>query len=173
MFSVLGFRIKTQKSYWKPNSSVILSTSWILQIFVHFWSFLLLCGLVSTIFTMFFRDSEVCLEIYDWYGDFGYLTKKINIFIWREICKRTHCPPIVTLALLLFLHGWTHMIPSNLYYILFSLVALFFRIKKKFITHHCVLSLNKSFASFPYRLTLIIVHYDIAQETKEQIYTLI
>ena len=25
-----------------------------------------------------------------------------NIFILREFCKRTHCPPIVTLALLLF-----------------------------------------------------------------------
>ena len=29
--------------------------------------------------------------------------KKSNIFILREFCKRTYCPPIVTLALLLFL----------------------------------------------------------------------
>ena len=52
---------------------------------------------------MFFRDSEVCLERCDSYGDFGYLTKKSNIFILREICKRTLCPSVVTLALLLFL----------------------------------------------------------------------
>ena len=68
----------TQKSYWNPNSSVILSTSRILQFFVHFWAFLLLCGQVSNIFTMFFRDSEVCLERYDSYGDFGYLSKKLT-----------------------------------------------------------------------------------------------
>ena len=32
------------------------------------------------------------------------LKKKSNIFILREICKRTHCPSIVTLALLLFIY---------------------------------------------------------------------
>ena len=34
---------------------------------------------------------------------FWLFNKKSNIFIWSEICKRTHCPSIVTLALLLFL----------------------------------------------------------------------
>ena len=56
------FQNGTQKNYWKSNSSVILSTSLILQLFVHFWAFLLLCGLVSNSFTMFFRVSEICLE---------------------------------------------------------------------------------------------------------------
>ena len=54
-------------------------------------------------FTMFFRDSEVCMERFDSYGDFGYLKKKSNISILREICKRTHCPSIVIVAFLLFL----------------------------------------------------------------------
>ena len=54
------------------------------------------------IFTISFRGSEVCLERCDSYSNFGYLNKS-NIFILREISKRTHCPYIVTLALLLFL----------------------------------------------------------------------
>ena len=110
IFYVFCVRLQngTQTSYWKQNSSVILSTSWILQIiiiffYIYFWAFLLLCCLVSNIFTMFFRDSEVCLERCDSYDDFGYIIKKSNIFIWREICKRTRCPSIVTLVLLLFL----------------------------------------------------------------------
>ena len=86
----------TQKTYWKPNSSVILSTSWILQIFVNFWAFLLLCGLVSNIFTMFFRDSEVCMEGYDSKGDFGYLTKNLKYYWKRNLLKNTlsfYCNP--------------------------------------------------------------------------------
>ena len=71
--------------------------------FCPFFGILLLCGLFSNIFTMFFRDSEVCLEIYDSYGDFGYLTKNQNIFFEEEFLKRTHCPSIITLAQLLFL----------------------------------------------------------------------
>ena len=73
-FYVFCARLKdwTQISYWKPNTSVLLSTSWTLQFFSHYWAFLLLCGPVSNIFTMFFRGSEVCLERYDSYGDFGY-----------------------------------------------------------------------------------------------------
>ena len=47
---------------------------------------------------------EVRLVRCDSYGNFGYL-KKTNIFILREICKRTHCPHIRTLALLLFIDG--------------------------------------------------------------------
>ena len=36
------------------------------------------------------------------------ILKKSNIFILREFCKRTHCPLIVTLALLLFVpSGYT------------------------------------------------------------------
>ena len=101
----------TQKSYWKPNSRVLLSTLWILQILVHFCEFLLLCGLVSKKFTMFFRDSEVCLGRCDSNGGFYYLKKNKNKCIWREICKRTRCPSIVTLALFLFI-DW------NVYWVL-------------------------------------------------------
>ena len=35
---------------------------------------------------------------------FWLFNKKSNIFIWREISKRTHCPSILTLALLLFVY---------------------------------------------------------------------
>ena len=31
--------------------------------------------------------------------------KKPKNFVLREFCKRTHCPPVVTLALLLFLQN--------------------------------------------------------------------
>ena len=68
---------------------------------IHFGAFLMLCCQVSKIFTIFFRGSEVCLERCESYGDLGYL-KKSNIFILREICKRTYCPPLVTPVLLLF-----------------------------------------------------------------------
>ena len=36
-----------------------------------------------------FRDSEVCLERYDSYGDFGYLTKK-QTFIFEEKFVKEH-----------------------------------------------------------------------------------
>ena len=90
-FYVFSARLQkgTQKSYWKPNSSVILSTSWILQKKNHFWAFLLLCGLLSIIFTMFFGDSEVCLEIYDSYGDFDYLTNN-QTFLFKEKFVKEH-----------------------------------------------------------------------------------
>ena len=70
---------RTQKSYWKPNSSVLLSTSWILQLFIHFWAFLLL-------YTVF-RDSEVCLVRCDSYGDFGYLTKDLKKLFEEKLVK--------------------------------------------------------------------------------------
>jgi hypothetical protein len=38
---------------------------------------------------MFFRDSEVCLERYDSYGDFGYLTKN-KTFIFEEKFVKEH-----------------------------------------------------------------------------------
>jgi hypothetical protein len=55
----------------------------------HFWAFLLLCGIVSNNFTMFFMDSEVCLERYDSYGDFGYLTKN-QTFLFEEKFVKEH-----------------------------------------------------------------------------------
>ena len=103
--SLFPFQIKCFRScgelYWGseiPWSHGVSSP--FLSIFRHFF---LLCGLVSNIFTMFFRDSQVCLERCDSYGDFGYLTKNQTFFILREICKRTLCPSSVTLALLFFL----------------------------------------------------------------------
>ena len=47
----------------------------ILQMFIHFWAFLLFCSLVSDILTIIFRGSAVCLERCDSYGNFGYLKK--------------------------------------------------------------------------------------------------
>ena len=41
-----------------------------------FLAFLLLCGLVSDIFTNFSRGSEICLAGCDSYGNFGDLKKK-------------------------------------------------------------------------------------------------
>ena len=49
----------------------------------NLWAFLLLCGLVSNIFTMFFRYSELCLERCDSYGDFCYLIKNLT-FLFKE-----------------------------------------------------------------------------------------
>ena len=69
------------------------------KFFIHFGAFLLLCGLVSIIFTNFFMGLELCLERCDTYGNFGL---KKNIFFLWEFSKITHCPPVVTLALLLF-----------------------------------------------------------------------
>ena len=90
-----------KKNYWKPKTSVLLSTSQSLQIRIHFGAFLQLCGL-------FYINkkkigSEVCLERFHSYGDFGSFFKS-NIFILREFCKRILCLPIVKLALLLFLY---------------------------------------------------------------------
>ena len=52
-----------------------------------FWAFLLLCSLVSYMFTMFFRDSEVCLERCDSYDDFGYKPKNLTFLIEEKFVK--------------------------------------------------------------------------------------
>ena len=59
-----------------------------LQFFIYFWAFFRLCGLVYHIFTMFFRDSEVCLERSDSYGDFGYLTKNQTFLFEEKFVKK-------------------------------------------------------------------------------------
>ena len=59
---------------------------------INFFDFLLysqLCGLVFNIFTMFFRDSEVCLERCDSYVGFGYLTK-YQTFLFEEKFVKEH-----------------------------------------------------------------------------------
>ena len=77
----------TQTSYWKPYSRVLLSRPWILHIFIHFWAFWLLCGLVSNISKMFLRDSEVFLERCDSYSVFFLLfNKKIkHLYLKRNL----------------------------------------------------------------------------------------
>ena len=84
MFFCARLQNGTQKKYWKPNSSVLLSTLWILPILFIFLAFLLLSGLVSNI-------SEVCLERCDSYSDFGYLTK-----------NQTPAPLLIEILLALF-----------------------------------------------------------------------
>ena len=107
-FCVFCARVKdsTLKSYWKPNTSVILSTSCILPFLkIHFGAFLLLYGLVSNIFTFFFS----WVQKYVWKDVIHmvvWLFKKIKQLYLREFCKRTHCPPSVILALLLFIPCW-------------------------------------------------------------------
>ena len=84
MFYALGSG-KEHKKYIKTEHQC--SFVWVLLILIPFWAFLLLCGQVVNIFTMFFRDSEVCLEKCDSYGDFGYLTKnQKNLF--EEKCVK-------------------------------------------------------------------------------------
>ena len=61
----------------------------ILQFFVNFWAFLLLCGLVSNMLTTFFRGLEVCLERCDPYGNFGYLEKNQTFYSRRIFLKNT------------------------------------------------------------------------------------
>ena len=58
---------ETKKSYWKPNSSVFTVC---LQFFLDLWAFLLLWGLISNIFTIFFRGSAIRLARCDSYGYF-------------------------------------------------------------------------------------------------------
>ena len=50
------------------------------KIFVHFGAFLLLCGLVSDIFTILSRGSELCVDICDSYSNFGYLKNLTFLF---------------------------------------------------------------------------------------------
>ena len=54
---------------------------------IHFWAFFLPCGLVSNVYTMFFSDSEICLERCDSYGDFGYFTKNQTFLIEEKFVK--------------------------------------------------------------------------------------
>ena len=63
---------------------------------------MLLGGLVSNIF-QFFQGLEVCVERFDSYDNFGSLERKSQKKILGKFCKRTHCPPDVTLGLVFFL----------------------------------------------------------------------
>ena len=94
------------KSYWKPNTSVLLSSSWISHFFEHFGAFLLLCCLFSHILTFFSGVQKYFLK--DVINTVILSIKKKNMLILRELWKRTHCPPIVTLALLIFIPSVTN-----------------------------------------------------------------
>ena len=91
--TIFGHKLTLKKKFQKKV---------ILKKFINFWAFLLLCGLVSNIFTTCFKGSEVSLERCDSYGNFGYLEKKSNIFILGEFCELTQCPSIEIQALLFF-----------------------------------------------------------------------
>ena len=106
MFSVLNFIMK-QKKLLKTKHHCTFVYVMNFTNYCPFLGILLLYDLVSNIFTIFFRGSEVCLEKCDSCGNLGY--EKTKDFILREICKRTHCPPIVTLALLLFIHFYQNI----------------------------------------------------------------
>ena len=96
LFSVLSSRIDTKN---------LLETKHQMYFCLHhdFYKFLSIfghfCYFAAYILFLKIMGSEECLERCDSYGDF-FLS---NIFILGEFCKRTQCPPIVTLALLLFL----------------------------------------------------------------------
>ena len=97
MFSVIKSGIE-HSNYWKPNTSVLLSTWWILQIFIRLGHFCCFVANFLLYFTIFFIGSDVCLERYDSYGNFG-LKKNITNLILREFSKRAHgqdSPPIST-----------------------------------------------------------------------------
>ena len=64
--------------------------------FVYIMNFTIFCkflGIFAALrssfkfFTIFFRDSDVCLERYDSYGDFGYLTKNQTFLIEEKFVK--------------------------------------------------------------------------------------
>ena len=105
MFSVLSSRMEQKKAIENrtPVYFFLLHKFFnFLSIFGHF------CCLAAQfqIFLQFVSG----VKKYDWSNVIhtvvlAYLQKKSNIYILREICKRTHCPPIGTLALLLFIFG--------------------------------------------------------------------
>ena len=72
MFSVLGSKMEHKKSIENRTAVYFCLHHEFYQICIHCWAYLLLCGLVTNISTMFFRDSEVCLERCDSYSNFGF-----------------------------------------------------------------------------------------------------
>ena len=117
MLSMLSSRMKHKKAI-ENRTLVYFCLQHEFKKKMHFGAYLLLCGIVSRIFTIFFRGLEVCMAICDSYINLA--IKKINKdIILREIFKRTYCPPIGTLALLLFLITLIHI------FITFSLFTLF------------------------------------------------
>ena len=97
---------------------------------IHFWTFLLLCGLVSNIFTIL-----VGIKKYAWknviHTVFLLFNKKSSIFVLREICKRTCCPSIVNLALLLFYH-YKYLTLKTYFYCLLCLFIISLVTDKKY-----------------------------------------
>ena len=96
IFYVLSFRMQHKKAIENRTTVYFCLHHELKKNVVHFGSFLLLCSLVSNLFKQNFWGSEVGLERCDSYCNFFF-------FLIKPFCTRTHCPPIITLALLLFL----------------------------------------------------------------------
>ena len=92
MFSVLSLRMEDKQA-------IEIEHQCSFKIFVNFWAFLLLPSPISHIFTIFSGVQKYVLKhVIQLFG----LFKKKHFFFLRDFYKRTNCPPIVTLALLLF-----------------------------------------------------------------------
>jgi hypothetical protein len=89
LFSVLSSRMEPKKAIENRTAVYFCLHQEYYHLLSIFWEFLLLCSLVSNIFTMFFSDSEVCLERYNSYGDFGYLIKN-QTFLFEEKFVKEH-----------------------------------------------------------------------------------
>ena len=70
IFSMLSSRMEHKKKLLKHKQQCTFVYIINFLNCYRFWGFLLLCGLVSNIFTIFFRGSEVCLVRCDSYGNF-------------------------------------------------------------------------------------------------------
>ena len=100
-FFVFSIKISRmgQKKVIENRTAVYLKC--VYNFFFDFLAFLLLWGLISKKFTIFFRGSSIRLARCDSYWYLVFFFKILSFFI--QICKMRHCPPSVTLALLLFI----------------------------------------------------------------------
>ena len=86
---MLGSRIEHKQAIENQTAVYFVHIMNFTIFFIHFLPFLLLFGLVANIFKMLFRESEVCLDRCDSYGDFGYLTEN-QIFLFEEKFIKDH-----------------------------------------------------------------------------------
>ena len=85
---------KPWKKKWRDN--IQLDT-----FFCQFFCVLLLCGLVSLIFTTWSKASAIYLASCDLYGDFGKKEEETNMYIISEkFLRQAFTPPIAGLSLL-------------------------------------------------------------------------
>ena len=101
LFSVLNFRMEPKKLLKTEHQCAFV---YIMNFtnFRPFWGFFAALRPSLSYFYNFFRGSEVCLERCDSHGNFGFFFNKFFLLL-ENFVKRTHCPHIVTMALLLFI----------------------------------------------------------------------